>query len=358
MATLAENAAAVKAAQVAIDAAIVAKGGTTPGGLTNAASAIAAIPTAEDTIGLPDIRKILADNMDGYEYAAIYLIAKRLDSTSLSGAVRYKTSDGSVYTSNATHVWDKTKYIRTAGGFDAKWVICYFDTATPSLPLPDANSIIWIYATDNITFAYRSIRGLSRRAVAYDFNISKNPSGDMHDFCAYSPSLIRPPKFDLSTATNINGLFRDSQSLIISPDIIAPLATGFSQNFAANSLFYSINLIRLPERVDLSSQTYIGKCLYTRDDGDNSCVQNLPKYFVANVSVDFVFITSVSRDELAIFDENGNIDMTKAFIGGLSVCGNNDQTFTFASALKNQFTADEQTKIGEAFAAKNWTLVW
>ena len=69
-------------------------------------------------------------------------------------------------------------------------------------------------------------------------------------------------------------------------------------------------------------------------------------------------ITSVNRDELAIFDENGNIDMTKAFIGGLSVCGNNDQTFTFASNLKNQFTADEQTKIGEAFTAKNWTLVW
>ncbi len=48
MATLAENAAAVKAAQVAIDAAIVAKGGTTTGGLNNAAAAIAAIPSGED----------------------------------------------------------------------------------------------------------------------------------------------------------------------------------------------------------------------------------------------------------------------------------------------------------------------
>lgn len=45
MATLAENAAAVKAAQVAIDAAIVAKGGTTTGGLSNAAAAIAALPS-------------------------------------------------------------------------------------------------------------------------------------------------------------------------------------------------------------------------------------------------------------------------------------------------------------------------
>lgn len=45
MATLAENAAAVKAAQVAIDAAIVAKGGTTDGGLMHAAAAIVSIPS-------------------------------------------------------------------------------------------------------------------------------------------------------------------------------------------------------------------------------------------------------------------------------------------------------------------------
>ena len=50
MATLAENAAAVKAAQVAIDAAIVAKGGTTTGGLSNAAAAIEALPSGGDPI--------------------------------------------------------------------------------------------------------------------------------------------------------------------------------------------------------------------------------------------------------------------------------------------------------------------
>lgn len=53
MGTLIENAAAVKAAQEAIDAAIVAKGGTTEGGLSNAAAAIAAIPSGK-TAGVPD----------------------------------------------------------------------------------------------------------------------------------------------------------------------------------------------------------------------------------------------------------------------------------------------------------------
>lgn len=52
MATLAENAAAVKSAAQAIDAAIVAKGGTTAGGLTNAAAAIEALPSGGD-ISMP-----------------------------------------------------------------------------------------------------------------------------------------------------------------------------------------------------------------------------------------------------------------------------------------------------------------
>ena len=63
MATLAENAAAVKAAQVAIDAAIVAKGGTTTGGLTNAAAAIEALPSGGDLTRIAETVK----TMDGIE---------------------------------------------------------------------------------------------------------------------------------------------------------------------------------------------------------------------------------------------------------------------------------------------------
>ena len=63
MATLAENAAAVKAAQVAIDAAIVAKGGTTTGGLRNAAAAIEALPSGGDLTRIAETVK----TMDGIE---------------------------------------------------------------------------------------------------------------------------------------------------------------------------------------------------------------------------------------------------------------------------------------------------
>lgn len=48
MSTLVDNANAVKSAAAALDAAIVAKGGTTAGGLRNAAAAIAALPSGGD----------------------------------------------------------------------------------------------------------------------------------------------------------------------------------------------------------------------------------------------------------------------------------------------------------------------
>ena len=63
MATLAENAAAVKAAQVAIDAAIVAKGGMTDGGLANAAAAIEALPSGGNITRIAEVVK----TMDGIE---------------------------------------------------------------------------------------------------------------------------------------------------------------------------------------------------------------------------------------------------------------------------------------------------
>lgn len=70
MATLVENAAAVKAAAVAIDAAIVAKGGTTEGGLTRAAAAIAALPSGGGAVEAPskDIDFYLPDGFRAYSY--------------------------------------------------------------------------------------------------------------------------------------------------------------------------------------------------------------------------------------------------------------------------------------------------
>ena len=63
MSTRAENAAAVKAAQVAIDAAIVAKGGMTGGGLANAAAAIEALPSGGNLTRIAETVK----TMDGIE---------------------------------------------------------------------------------------------------------------------------------------------------------------------------------------------------------------------------------------------------------------------------------------------------
>ena len=117
MATLAENVAAVKAAQVAIDAAIVAKGGTTDGGLANAAAAIENIPSGGKTYGspfvppahFPDIRSVLDSNEDAYKYKCIALFDEssprglNFSKASDIGVEKYITNDGQTFMSGGYH---------------------------------------------------------------------------------------------------------------------------------------------------------------------------------------------------------------------------------------------------------------
>ena len=93
MATLAENAAAVKSAQVAIDAAIVAKGGTTEGGLTNAAAGIATIPSSggcDEWTPPDDWRDASGNKIDLREIVEMaktdeYMAAHGIDKSSVDG---------------------------------------------------------------------------------------------------------------------------------------------------------------------------------------------------------------------------------------------------------------------------------
>lgn len=70
MASLVENVAAVKKAQEDIDAAIVAKGGTTAGGLVHAAEAIATIPSGGPvSVSEGDVNFYLPDGTRAYAYS-------------------------------------------------------------------------------------------------------------------------------------------------------------------------------------------------------------------------------------------------------------------------------------------------
>lgn len=71
MASLIENVAAVKAASQAIDVAIREKGGTTAGGLKNAAAAIAAIPSRVESTDPSAVNFILHDGTIAKSYSAM-----------------------------------------------------------------------------------------------------------------------------------------------------------------------------------------------------------------------------------------------------------------------------------------------
>lgn len=166
MATLAENAAAVKAAQVAIDAAIVAKGGTTIGGLANAAAAISAIPSGEAWrewwMGedWPNLREIVAEDEPdetGFTHKVGFLIEKFRKGDYLcflyanmptSGAAfRIRTDDGRWLTANANDY--KVEFPDDpADFFGCHWVIVYINgsamsSITTSMPIPCHNQSGW-----------------------------------------------------------------------------------------------------------------------------------------------------------------------------------------------------------------------
>lgn len=163
MATLYQNAAAVKAAQEEIDQAIVDRGGTTAGGLVNAAEAIRSIPGGEVTyswdgrlaeLGWPDIKAILDSDDDPHAGKFIILLDATSPSIQLKMAAKYVTSDGGVYSSDTTHFWDQTQDIVCKTGQHVRWVKYYFDTSRPVTSSPtsslwndDGKGVLWYYGS-------------------------------------------------------------------------------------------------------------------------------------------------------------------------------------------------------------------
>ena len=87
-----------------------------------------------------DIESILkADTTEGYVGKLILLISDLKDSTFLSGANAYRTSDGKFYEANATHVWDTSKDKDSTDGYKTRYIIYYF---TAAFGAPDLSGLI------------------------------------------------------------------------------------------------------------------------------------------------------------------------------------------------------------------------
>lgn len=144
MATLAENAAAVKAAQEAIDAAIVAKGGTTDGGLTNAAEAIGNLPNPMEKeyvwekpdICPFDIKSIVESDPEDFAYKMGVVLLPSTGFT-LTDGLHHRTSDGVVFDGNGT--------VTFANPLDWHWIMFYSNS--PEFSPVGLDKPFWIYGT-------------------------------------------------------------------------------------------------------------------------------------------------------------------------------------------------------------------
>lgn len=208
MSTLAENAAAVKAAQVAIDRAIVTKGGTTAGGLTNAAAAIAAIPSG----GEPYWTKQPWLN-DGWTHAWIK-ITPEMQNLTFGVSFRYISEnrfyidwgDGSVEYVNASVALTSVKRLHTYMASGSYRVDIYgYDS------MEDSNYTNFVASVYNnadqylrdklvqVEFGHHYLYGYSDSGMYGTLNYCRNlhyakfdksrPSGSFGSFCLMCQSL-------------------------------------------------------------------------------------------------------------------------------------------------------------------------
>lgn len=396
MATLAENAAAVKAAQEAIDAAIAAKGGTTAGGLTNAAAAISALPSGGDWVkpaDWPDIRQILKADADSANphglsasaYRCIMLIwcdANTTISMTTYGNQHAYYEQGQSYIGNGTVVDSKGSITFEEAGYH--WMICWGNPWGVSNYgrgglLPETNLVKWVCGQDG----RRNYLGTSSSGFNRSATLSRVENIVIDDY--YRIAFVNCLQLDgsvefekrITDGGSSGGLIAGCQFL---RHVSGEILFNYLPNTSNNTIFANAyNLEDIPD--------YIGMLSSTADGGFSTLrnLRRLPRVIAPNLvtasAITYSFANSplISRDSLAVFDAAGNIvdgfakfdpapdssyymsGMTSDATGAAGA-----RTMSFHAALKNKFTApaevpdgtSEQEKIEAAFNAKGWTLAW
>lgn len=357
MATLAENAAAVKAAQVAIDAAIVAKGGTTTGGLRNAAAAIEALPSGSKysewtpPSDWPDIRKILTDNWPAgtdYDAACIYLLTGAKISNSVFGGTvtRIVNSDGVVNTNNNN---DAFVDIREN---ELRWVAKYGYHDQITIVNGVKRGALWAHFV-NVDFNdVASTYSLSDvyNIVSYTGTVNVNYSGNF----SIRPCGVLENIFEIRIADGITTKVDLGMTKIKS--LVGKL--DFSRLNNMSNCFQIYSLLELPDVLDLSNCENCTGAFHSI-----YCLRKFPTHLTANgnhsLAISFPAVEYiVDKSTFADFDAEGNL------IGGLAYNINDlsespsPPTLTLSNRFKSRFSAAEQTTIVNQFVSHGWSLSW
>lgn len=357
MSTLAENAAAVKAAQVAIDEAIVAKGGTTTGGLTNAAAAIEALPSGvkygewTPPSDWPDIRKILEDNWPAntdYDAACIYLLTGAKISNSVFGGTvtRIVNSDGVVNTENNN---DAFVDIRET---ELRWVAKYGYHDQIKIVNAIKRGTLWAHFVNvdfndvNSTYVLSDVYNI----VSYTGTVNVNYSGNF----PLRPCAALENIFEIRIAdgitTKVDLSITNIKSLVGKLD--------FSRLNDISKCFQINGLIELPDVLDLSNCENCTGAFHSVYR-----LQKFPTHLTANgnhsLAISFPNIDYiVDKSTFADFDAEGNLTGGLAYnINDLSTSPS-PPTLTLSSRFKSRFSASEQTTIVNQFVSRGWSLSW
>jgi len=294
---LAENRDAIKAAIIGKRPAIL------PGsGLSSFPAAIQSIPDGDEPVApvwappdeWPNLRTLIEEDQEGFEYKVYYLFDSSLFpsvpnimSSFVTMATKAITSDGSTYTSNATHTWNESS---SYGRY--RWVAWYSNSNFGKIQFGRSYQysdvvILWIVGNkpvvgNNDSYTIPALKGeypyylqsiefpsvtLNDRSNNYGLNrmffsaesLQNVPSvidstgatkaGSMFGGCRYLPSV--PKVIDISEATDTNSMFANCWSLLSVPDVLDT-----SKSLNTSYMFSNCRKLRkVPSAMDLSSAT-------------------------------------------------------------------------------------------------------
>lgn len=239
-----------------------------------------------------DIKSIVQEsNNREYTYKTIQLLADSEVTTTFTGGVAYKTSDGQYYSStNVTHSWNRAKDKQCIedgeNAYKTRWVITYHSSRTIEFTYLQKSCLYFVMdgilpvvvnfnvkqSTSSMILlkSFEKINGADFTRVT-DFSY-------MFEGCFFLQTI---PQIDTSNGTNFNSMFVYCIELISIPPLNTSKGISFSTMFAFCTALKSISLSSTSNATDFNnmfvasySLSSISTIDFSKGTGSNSEIFN------------------------------------------------------------------------------------
>ena len=243
----------------------------------------------------PDLKQIIDDDTEDYVGKVAILLTDRTPQSSIVlSSLRLqaiKTSDGSFYTENGTHTWDKLQDIDDGTMIKKRWVILYYDTQSSLSVISSIFELgepVWIVIGSqdplvpftwnyNSNFSY-STSNFSLESIQYHNNaiMKTNSMNSKFENCI---SLEEIPLIDTEGVTSFQKAFFDCHSLKTIPLLNTSSTVDASYMFYNNYGLLEIPLLDTSEVDNMNYMFYGCSELKTIPLLDTSKVSNMNYMF-------------------------------------------------------------------------------